>query len=205
MYRLRTSPASPFGRKVALAAAATGLADRLIIEPADVNDLNDSLLEQNPLGKIPTLITPEGQTLFDSRVIIEFLDDKAGGGVVIPRGDSRWAVLRQQALADGLMDAALLVVYEDRYRPADQRSPGWVARQQERMARVLDYAELHYTLAPAAKTLHVGEIALAAALGYLDLRFDGAWRQRYPKLVSWLNLFRQALPAYDATGGKKSA
>ncbi|MGL9724777.1 glutathione S-transferase N-terminal domain-containing protein [Sodalis sp. (in: enterobacteria)] len=60
MYRLRTSPASPFGRKVALAAAATGLADRLVIEPADVNDPNDSLLEQNPLGKIPTLITPEG-------------------------------------------------------------------------------------------------------------------------------------------------
>ncbi|MEN3260539.1 glutathione S-transferase family protein [Sodalis endosymbiont of Spalangia cameroni] len=204
MYRLRTSPASPFGRKVALAAAATGLADRLVIEPADVNDPNDSLLEQNPLGKIPTLITPEGQTLFDSRVIIEFLDDKAGGGVVIPRDDSRWAVLRQQALADGLMDAALLVVYEDRYRPADERSPGWVARQRERMARALDYAELHYTLAPGAKTPHVGEIALAAALGYLDLRFDGAWRQRYPKLLSWLNLFRQALPAYDATGGKTS-
>lgn len=204
MYRLRMSPASPFGRKVALAAAATGLADRLVIEPADVNDPNDSLLEQNPLGKIPTLITPEGQTLFDSRVIIEFLDDKAGGGVIIPRDDSRWAVLRQQALADGLMDAALLVVYEDRYRPADERSPRWVARQQERMARALDYAELHYTLAPGAKTPHVGEIALAAALGYLDLRFDGAWRQRYPKLLSWLNLFRQALPAYDATGGKTS-
>lgn len=204
MYRLRTSPASPFGRKVALAAAATGLADRLVIEPAYVNDLNDSLLEQNPLGKIPTPIKPEGQRLFDSRVIIEFLDDKAGGGVVIPCDDSRWAVLRQQALADGLMDAALLVVYEDRYRPADERSPGWVARQQERMARALDYAELHYTLAPGAKTPHVGEIALAAALGYLELRFDGAWRQRYPKLLSWLNLFRQALPAYDATDGKTS-
>ncbi|MFT4464725.1 MAG: glutathione S-transferase family protein [Sodalis sp. (in: enterobacteria)] len=205
MYLLRTSPASPFGRKVALAAAATGLADQLIIEPADVNDPNDSLLKQNPLGKIPALITPEGLTLFDSRVIIEFLDDKAGGGVVIPRGDFRWAVLRQQALADGLMDAALLVVYEERYRPAAERSPGWVARQQERMGRALDYAELHYTLPPAAKTLHVGEIALAAALGYLDLRFDGAWRQHYPKLVSWLNLFRQALPAFDATGGKKEA
>lgn len=204
MYRLITSPASPFGRKVALAAVATGLADRLVIEPADVNDPNDSLLEQNPLGKIPTLITPEGQTLFDSRVIIEFLDDKAGGGVVIPRDDSRWEVLRQQTLADGLMDAALLVVYEDRYRPVEERSPGWVARQQEKMARALDYAELHYTFAPGAKTPHVGEIALAAALGYLDLRFDGAWRQRYPKLLSWLNLFRQALPAYDATGGKTS-
>lgn len=130
MYLLRTSPASPFGRKIALAAAATGLADQLIIEPADVNNPHDSLLQQNPLGKIPALITPEGQTLFDSRVIIEFLDAKAGGGVVIPQGDSRWEVLRQQALADGLMDAALLVVvYEDRYRPQDERSPGWVARQ----------------------------------------------------------------------------
>lgn len=88
MYLLRTSPASPFGRKVAL-AAATGLADQLTIEPADVNNPLDSLLQQNPLGKIPTLITPEGQTLFDSRVIIEFLDAKAGGGVLIPKGDAR--------------------------------------------------------------------------------------------------------------------
>ncbi len=200
MYLLRTSPASPFGRKVALAAAATGLADQLTIEPADVNNPLDSLLQQNPLGKIPTLITPEGQTLFDSRVIIEFLDAKAGGGVLIPKGDARWQVLRQQALADGLMDAALLVVYEDRYRPEDQRSPAWVARQQDKMARALDYAESHYTSPPVAGTLHVGEIALAAALGYLDLRFDGTWRSRYPKLVNWLTLFRQALPAYDATG-----
>ncbi|WP_050747704.1 glutathione S-transferase C-terminal domain-containing protein [Sodalis glossinidius] len=66
--------------------------------------------------------------------------------------------------------------------------------------RALDYAESHYTLTPVAETLHVGEIALAAALGYLDLRFEGAWRQRYPKLVTWLTLFRQALPAFDATG-----
>ncbi|MBT9431541.1 glutathione S-transferase N-terminal domain-containing protein [Candidatus Sodalis endolongispinus] len=90
MYLLRTSPASPFGWKVALAAAATGLADQLTIEPADVNNPLDSLLQQNPLGKIPTLITPEGQSLFDSRVIIEFLDAKAGGGVLIPKGDDRW-------------------------------------------------------------------------------------------------------------------
>ncbi|RLR17368.1 glutathione S-transferase [Sodalis-like symbiont of Bactericera trigonica] len=154
MYLLRTSPSSLFGRKVAL-AAATGLADQLTIEPADVNNPHDSLLQQNPLGKIPTLITPEGQTLFDSRVIIECLDAKAGGGVLIPKGDARWEVLRQQALVDGLMNAALLVVYEDRYRPEDERSPGWVARQQDKMARAR-LCRKSLCAYPVAETLHVG-------------------------------------------------
>lgn len=199
MYILRTSGPSPFGRKIIMAAAVAGLSGQLVIEAADTNDASDSLRSQNPLGKIPVLVLPDGQCLFDSRVIVEFLDSEAGGGKLIPPGISRWAVLRQQALADGLMDATLLMVYEQRFRPAEQRSESWLEYQQGKQQRALDYAEAHYSRFSAEQTLHIGTIAQAAALGYLDLRFQGSWRAQYPALVAWLDQFRERLPAFDAS------
>lgn len=197
MLTLRTSPASPFGRKVKISAALLGLSDRIEIVPADTNDPEDSLRRQNPLGKIPTLILEDGETLYDSRVIIEYLDHLAGGGRILPSGMERFTALRQQALADGIMDAALLQVYEGRYRSADRHEPKWVALQAGKVERGLAYAEAH--LSTPAPDLHVGHVALACALGYLDLRMGGTWRETHPRLVAWLADFEARVPAFAKT------
>src|SRR6478609_10700521 len=100
MMILRSTPPSPFGRKVKLAASVLGLSGDIKVEPADTNDANDSLRQQNALGKIPTLVLEDGTTLFDSRVIVEYLDHRAGSGRIIPSGAERFAQLRLQSLAD---------------------------------------------------------------------------------------------------------
>jgi glutathione S-transferase len=197
MLVLRSSPPSPFGRKVKIAAALLGLSDRITVENADTNDPNDALRKQNPLGKIPTLILENGETLYDSRVIVDFLDALAGGGRLIPAGWSRFEALRQQALADGLMDAALLQVYEGRWRPEDRRDQKWLDHQRDKVERALGVAEA--TLSSPSERIHIGHVALACALGYLDLRFDGRWRQSYPKLVAWVEDFEQRVPAFAKT------
>jgi glutathione S-transferase len=198
MMILRNSPASPFGRKVLIGAGVLGLADEIRVEHADPVDENDSLRMQNPLGKLPVLIAEDGTAYYDSRVILEFLDLRAGGGRIIPREtDARFAALRMQALCDGINDASLLLVYESRWRPAERHDPKWIAHQQGKVKRGLDAIEAN----PPALTSppHVGLIALACALGYRDLRFQGAWRSAYPRLMAWLAAFEAQVPAFAAT------
>jgi glutathione S-transferase len=197
MLVLRSSPASPFGRKVKLSAAIMGLTDQIQIVDADTLNPEDSIRQQNPLGKIPALILETGEVLYDSRVIVDYLDHLAGGGRVIPNGPERFAALRDQALADGIMDAALLQVYEGRFRPEDKHEPKWVNHQADKVRRGLEHAETH--LSATGQSLHIGQIALACALGYLDLRFGGRWRESYPKLVAWLADFESRVPAYAKT------
>ena len=197
MLVLRSSPASPFGRKVKLSASILGLSDRVQIVDADTMNPEDSIRQQNPLGKIPALILENGEALYDSRVIVEYLDHLAGGGRIIPNGAERFVALRDQALADGIMDAALLQVYEGRFRPEDRHEPKWVSHQADKVRRGLDYAEAH--LSETGQNLHIGQIALACALGYLDLRFGGRWRESYPKLVAWLADFESRVPAFAKT------
>jgi glutathione S-transferase len=197
MYVLRSSPASPFARKVRITAALLGLDDRIRIEDVDVNDPEGPLRRENPLGKLPALILENGEPLYDSRVICEFLDALAGGGRLIPLGFARFEVLRQQALADGLCDAALLQIYEVRYRPEVRRHPDWTDYQAGKVDRALDYAEAYH--ASPAGGIHLGHVALACALGYLDLRFEGAWRPRHPRLVAWLDDFADRVPTFEAT------
>jgi glutathione S-transferase len=197
MLILRSSPASPFGRKVKIAALELGLMDRIEIVVADTNDPAEPLRRQNPLGKIPTLVLEDGTTLFDSRVIVDYLDHIAGGGRLIPTGDERFAQLRLQALADGLCDAALLQVYEIRFRPEEGRNAAWVANQAGKVERALAALEAAPPTYPDRP--RIGEIALAAALGYLDLRFAGTWRANHPHLVAWLDTFAARVPAFEAT------
>lgn len=195
---LRSSPPSPFGRKVKIAAHELGLFDRLTIEMADTTDPSDSLRAQNPLGKIPALVLDDGVTLFDSRVILEWLDLEAGGGRILPsERDARFAALRLQALADGIIDAAILIVYEGRFRNEGERSAAWVEYQQGKIDRAL----AHLEAAPPALTSPptVGAIALACALGYLDLRFAGRWRTTHPRLEAWLDAFAAAVPSFEKT------
>ena len=197
MLVLRSSSASPFGRKVKLTASILGLSDRIQIVDADTLNPEDSIRQQNPLGKIPALILENGEVLYDSRVIVDYLDHLAGGGGVIPNGAGRFSALRDQALADGIMDAALLQVYEGRFRPEDRHEPKWVSHQADKVRRGLDHAEAH--LSEKGQDLHIGQIALACALGYLDLRFAGRWRESYPKLVAWLGDFESRVPAFAKT------
>jgi len=195
---LRSSPPSPFGRKVKIAAAVLGLMDQIDIVPADTNNASDELRSQNPLGKIPTLVLDDGRTLFDSRVILDYLDHLAGGGRIIPgSADARFAALRMQALCDGIMDASILQVYEARFRPESVRHQPWLDYQAEKVTRALASLEAEpQALNPIP---HVGQIALACALGYQDLRFSGAWRRSHPNLVAWLDRFAAQVPAFEKT------
>lgn len=195
---LRSTPASPFVRKVRIAIDVLGLSDRIEVRETDLNDEADTIRVQNPLGKIPTLVLDDGTTYFDSRVILEYLDHLAGGGRIIPVDpEARYAALRLQALCDGILDAGVLMVYESRYRPADKRVDSWIERQADKVARAL--AALEKSPPPLDPVPNVGQIALACALGYGDLRFGGSWRNGHPRLVAWLDAFAARVPAFAAT------
>ena len=198
MMILRSSPSSPFGRKVRLAISVLGLDHDVKIEPADTTDVNDSVRKQNPLGKIPVLIAEDGTAYYDSRVILDYLDDRAGGGKIVPRdAKARLAALRLQALCDGLLDASILTVYETRWRKAETHEPKWLEHQAGKVARAL--AALEAAPPPIDAPPTVGQITLACALGYRDFRFNGSWRSGYPKLVAWLDSFAAKVPAFGAT------
>jgi len=196
---LRSTSASPFGRKVRIAIALLGLGDKIEIQETDLNNPDDTIRKQNPLGKIPALVLDDGRTFFDSRVILDYLDHVTGGGRIIPRdANARFEALRMQALCDGVLDASLLIIYEGRYRPEDKHVSGWLERQADKVTRGLDALEA----APPAITPvpDVGQITLACALGYRDFRFPkDDWRSRYPRLRAWLDKFSAQVPAFAAT------
>jgi glutathione S-transferase len=198
MMILRSSPPSPFGRKVKLAIAILGLENDVTIEKADPTDANDSLRQQNPIGKIPTLILENGTVIYDSPVILEYLDHRAGGGKIIPKdADARFKALTLQALCDGILDAGILLVYEGRWRPAEMAVQKWIDHQTGKVQRAL--AALEAAPPALGATPYVGEITLACALGYGDLRFGGEWRKHYPRLVAWLDAFAAKVPAFEKT------
>jgi glutathione S-transferase len=198
MMILRSTPASPFGRKVRIAASVLGLDSEITIEAADTNDPGDSLRRQNPLGKIPSLLDEDGNAYFDSRVILDYLDYRAGGGRIVPADPAaRFAALRLQALADGMTDASILIVYETRWRPAEKHEAKWLDHQAGKVARGLAALDREPPAANATPT--VGDIALACALGYRDFRFEGRWRADHPRLAAWLDEFSARVPAFAAT------
>ena len=195
---LRSSPTSPFVRKVRIAIGLLGFDGKIEVRETDLNDAGDSIRKQNPLGKIPALLLDDGTVYYDSRVILEYLDQLAGGGRIIPReGKARFDALRLQALCDGVLDAGVLLVYESRYRPAEMRVASWVERQQGKIARALAALEASPPALDAVP--NVGQIALACALGYLDLRFGGDWRKDHPRLVAWHDRFAAQVPTFAAT------
>ncbi len=198
MMILRSGPASPFARKVRIAASLLGLSSKIELQAVDLEDPADSVRVQNPLGKIPVLVAEDGNAYYDSPVIVEYLDHVAGGGKIVPKdANARFAALRLQALGDGILDSCLLLVYEGRFRPADMKVQSWVDRQNDKVARGLKALEA----APPAITAvpDVGQITLACVLGYLDLRFEGKWRKDYPKLVAWHDAFAAKFPVFEET------
>ena len=188
--KLYYSATSPYVRKVSVCAIEMGLDDKLERILTNPWEKDDSLLADNPLSKVPTLITDDGMVLYDSPVICEFLDTVHGGGVLIPAsGSERWYELRLQALGDGILDAAVLRFLE-RKRPNSQQSSEWDGIQQSAIQRALEYLESQVNKWKADVT--IGQIAVACALGYLDFRFaEDNWRQGQPGLTDWFETFAQ--------------
>ncbi len=198
MMILRSAPPSPFGRKVKIAAAMLDLSGEISAVATDTVDPDDPLRRDNPLGKIPTLVVEDGMVIYDSRVILEYLDMRAGGGRIIPKDNmARIRAQTLHALADGIMDAALLQIYEGRWRDSAKHEQKWLDHQAGKVGRGMGYLEGN----PPSfdEPLHVGHIAVACALGYLDLRFKSEWRKGYPSLVKWLDAFAAKVPAFEAT------
>ncbi len=194
---LRSAVASPYSRKVKIAAYHLGLDDKIETRLLNSTDPNDPIKEQNPLGKIPALVLETGRTIYDSRVIMEYLDTLAGGGKIIPtETDARFEALTTAALADGILDAAILIVYEGRYRPDQTPYGPWLDFQRGKIERALAALVAEPT---ALWPVTVGNISVACALGYLDFRKQVDWRAKYPSLIGWLDSFRAAVPAFDKT------
>ena len=198
---LRSTSASPFGRKVRIAIALLGLDSKIEIQETDLNDPADTIRKQNPLGKIPALLLDDGTAFYDSRVILDYLDERAGGGKIVPRqGPQRLAALRLQALCDGILDASILTVYESRFRKPEMHEAKWLELQAGKVSRAFAVLEAAPPPSDAGQALpDVGQITLACALGYRDFRFGEGWRSEHPRLVAWLDGFAARVPAFAAT------
>ena len=195
--QLRSSPSSPFGRKVKMATYILGFDDQVKPVLTDTLDPNDSICEVNPLGKIPAL-EDDGTTYYDSRVIMEYLDAKAGGGKIIPaHGPERYETLTRAALMDGILDAAILVIYERRMRPEDKYVESVVERQRGKIIRGLEAIAAKKPSYSNGAMPDIGEIGLACVLDYLDFRKQVNWRDHAPNLASWLADFAAAVPGYE--------
>lgn len=184
--RLFHSPTSPFVRKVMVTLIETGQMDQVEIVTGSGTPLDPGAapLEANPLGKVPALERDDGPALYDSRVICRYLDDRAKAGLY-PADGQLWDTLVLEATADGMLEAALLMVYETRLRPEELRFAPWVEGQWAKIDRALDMLETRW-IAHLQGPLDMGQIALACALGYLDFRLpDRNWRRDRPHLAAW--------------------
>lgn len=186
------SPTSPYVRKCLVTAHELGLSDRIQLLPSNANPIqrDPDIIPRNPLGKVPTFITDDGQVLYDSRVICEYLDDLAGGKLFPRAGSARWATLTLQSLGDGILDAALLARYEDVARPEPLRWSAWRAGQLDKAETSLAHLGRHPEM--LADRVDIGVLAVACALWYLDLRFaDFDWRSRHAGVAEWYAGFGQ--------------
>lgn len=182
------NPASPFVRKVMVLLHETGQLNRVALHASQLTPVSpDAALNQdNPLGKIPALRLADGQVLYDSRVILDYLDQQHVGNPLIPRdGSARWRRLTLAALADGIMDASVLVRYELALRAPEKHWEQWLDGQRDKIRRALAVLEAE-AIAELASHFDVAAISVACALGYLDFRHpDLEWRQEQPKLAAW--------------------
>ncbi|MGB0721515.1 MAG: glutathione S-transferase N-terminal domain-containing protein [Gammaproteobacteria bacterium] len=198
---LRHSHTSPYVRKCMVLAHEVGIAGRIDCETIDGWSEPDALTAENPLSMVPTLVTEDCGTLYDSPVICEYLDSLHGGHPMIPAGGTaRWSVLRQQALADGVLDCAILIFLETVKRPSDKQWDWWLDLKRAAIRRALDQMETDISSgAFDPEKIDLGTIASAVALAYLDLRGAiGEWRDGRPRLGEWHQHFSQR-PSMTAT------
>lgn len=196
--QLFDNPASPFCRKVKVVLHETGQVGDVALLPAAGHPIASAEMPtaHNPLGKIPALIREDGPAIYDSRVICRFLNDRANAGLY--PASHIWETLTLEATADGIMDAAVLMVYEARCRPVAMQSHDWVEGQWEKIARTLDALETRW-MSHLTGPLDIGQIAVGCALGYLDFRHsDRTWRKTRSALDDWATRF-SARPAMQIT------
>ena len=200
MFKLTFSPASPYVRKVILSAYRAGIQDEL--ELVEVGSESDSLLRsKNPLGKIPVLQKPDGDFLFDSRVIVEHIS-KLGGGLIPENGSEKDLILTRSALAEGLTDASLLVVYSERYSGGETPSKLWLDLQFGKINRTLDFLETDIINWSNPVGFDAANIALATALDYMSFRNVTNWRINRSKISQWFDVVSLKLPGFAKTTPK---
>ncbi len=200
--KLRYSSTSPYVRKVMVLAYETGLEPKLERLPTVVrpNMPNPEYQLENPLLKIPALVTDEGEVLFDSRVICEYLDTLHQGPKIFPAsGKARWVALRQQALGDGILDAAILTRYETALRPKEFLWNDWIDGQMRKLRGGLVALDGKVKEGALSGPLTIGQITIGCTLGYLDFRYpDEGWRERHAGLAKWYAEFSKR-PSMVAT------
>lgn len=197
--KLFFSPASPYVRKVLASAWTLGLADTIELLPSAASPVarDMTIAPRNPLGKVPTAYLDDDTALIDSRTICEYLHEQAPEKGLFPAGAARWEALRLHALADGLLDAALLARYEVAMRPAELRWDDWLKGQMGKIDAAI--AVLESEVEALQGRSDIGSITVGCALGYLDFRFaDHDWRSNAPRLAQWWAEFG-ATPAMAET------
>lgn len=198
--KLHWSPRSPFVRKVAILLHETGLDARVtrVRSVAAIATPNPALMQDNPLSQIPALVLDDGQALYDSPVICEYLDSLHDGARFFPAaGPARWKALRRQALADGML-AILLVWRQERMKTAQQQFPAWLDAFRVKIGASLERLEQE-AAALAQDGFDIGHLSIGCMLSYLDYRFaDIDWRSGHPGLAAWHAVFAQR-PAVAAT------
>jgi glutathione S-transferase len=197
------SPASPYVRKAMVVAHEKGLADKIEKISITVNptQLPGELAGKNPIGKIPCLVLDDGAVIFDSPVVAAYLDSLSGAPLTPASGPARFQAMTLEALADGILDAGLLVRFEAGYRPPEKQSDVWVAGQREKMNSGLDALEKGY-IKQLDGPLTIGVIAVGCALGWIDFReVLPDWRKTRPKLAAWYAEFAKR-PSMMATTPK---
>ena len=188
---------SPFVRKVMVLLQETGQADDVEVQTvtAAPGGTDATLKAANPVGKIPALVRDEGPTLYDSRVICRYLDDRAGAGLYPEKG---WDTLVLEATADALMEAAVLMVYEKRFRDEAEQSPAWIEAQWGKVEGALDALNARW-MSHLAGPMDIGHIGVGCGLGYLDFRHgDRDWRKGRDALATWYTAFA-ARPSMENT------
>jgi glutathione S-transferase len=198
--KLRYSAASPYVRKVMIVAVETGQEKKIEKQPIQVlpTKINEEIARENPLMKVPALTLDDGTVLYDSPVICEYLDTLHSGAKLFPAaGAARWTALRQQALGDGILDAAILNRYENFLRPENLRWKEWIDGQ---LAKVWQgVAALEAEVPKLSGPLTIGQITAGCALGYLDFRYaKDDWRAKHKKLAGWYEDFAKR-PSMQAT------
>ncbi|MGO4565087.1 glutathione S-transferase [Rhizobium sp. 2YAF20] len=192
--KLLCAPTSPFSSKVRMAARYLELEITEI--RVDSNAGPAILVDNNPLGKIPTLLTKDGISIFDSRGIMHYFDRMKGKRLYPAKQRKRTEAEVLEALCDGACDCLLSIVYERRFRTEEKVFQPWIDRQWAKAKRTLD--QLSADVPKLGKKLHGGHFALAAMLGYLQLRFEGQWEEEHSDLIGWLRTFEKKFPDYPA-------
>lgn len=180
---------SPYVHKVMLVAHECGLMDQLELLPTTVETVIEDVRGDNPLGQIPTLITDDGTVLYDSFVIMEYLDHRAGCGLLPPPGPARWLVLRHHALGHGMIDTIHLRFHE-MLRPANQQSRALITKKETEARRTFEALEAEAKSARLSPEANLGTLTIACALAYAERRWsEGQWPLGRPALAAWYEHF----------------